>query len=181
MIGYLEFILITFYMVVTYHIIALKYKASFQALSRASRTFLVALHVFIVISNIFLYFWLILSDFNQIPIALRAAGIFIFAAGLFILFWGSYALRKAVFVPGNKLLTKGPFAVVRHPMYLGGITGAFGLALFAGSLFAMVYSFILALVLSRIAEAEEENLIAKFGKEYEEYKRKVPKLLPHAW
>ena len=50
--------------------------------------------------------------------------------------------------------------------------------MFAGSLLGAVYSFVLALVLSRIADAEEEELRARFGSEYGEYARKVPRLLP---
>lgn len=180
---YFEFILVTSYMVITYHIIALKYRKSigFSGFTPGSKVFWVSLHVFIVSTNILFYFWFVSKDFKPVHFLLRASGILLFVVGLFIIFRSMYSLRKAVFIPGNKLIAAGPYKYVRHPMYLGGITGAFGLALFAGSLFAMVYSFILALVLSRIAEAEEENLIAKFGKEYEEYKRKVPKLLPHAW
>ena len=58
------------------------------------------------------------------------------------------------------------------------ITGALGLALFAGSLLGTVYSFMLALVLSHIADAEEEELRARFGEGYSEYAERVPKLLP---
>ncbi len=64
-------------------------------------------------------------------------------------------------------------------MFLGGITGALGLALFAGSLLGAVYSFMLALVLSHIASAEEEELRARFGEAYVEYKKRVPKLFPY--
>lgn len=181
MISYLGFILIILYMAITYHIIALKYRKSsgFSYLSYVSRTFLVSLHVFIVITNILLYFWLISKDFYSVPVALRVFGIVVFFIGLFIIFWGSYSLRKAVFVPENKLIARGPFAYVRHPMYLGGIIGAFGLAVFAGSLLGLVYSFFLAVVLSHIADAEEEELEMRFGREYVEYKKKVPKLFPH--
>ncbi len=180
MISYLEFILITSYMAITYHIIALKYRKSrsFPYSSRTSRKFLVSVHAFIVITNILLYFWLISKDFNPVSVILSAVGITLFAAGLFIIYWGSYSLRKAVFVPENKLIMTGAFAYVRHPMYLGGITGAFGLALFAGSVLGFIYSFILVLVLSHIADSEEEDLRARFGQEYAEYQRKVPKLFP---
>ncbi len=64
-------------------------------------------------------------------------------------------------------------------MYSGGVIGAFGLAVFAGSVLGLVYSFILALVLSHIADAEEEELRERFGNEYTEYINRVPKLFPH--
>jgi protein-S-isoprenylcysteine O-methyltransferase Ste14 len=178
---YFEFILITSYMVVTYHIIALKYRKStgFSGFSLESKIFWVSLHVFIVSTNIILYFWFISKDFNPVHFLLRASGILLFALGLFIIFWSMYSLRKAVFVPENKLIATGPFEYVRHPMYLGGIIGAIGLALFAGSVLGAVYSFVLALVLSHIASAEEEELRARFGNDYVEYAGKVPKLFPH--
>jgi protein-S-isoprenylcysteine O-methyltransferase Ste14 len=180
---YTRFILIILYMIITYHIIALKYRksAAFSGFRYTSRIFLVSLHIFIVASNILLYFWLITKDFNPISIVLSIVGILIFVSGLSIIFWGSYSLKKAVFVPGNKLVTTGAFSYVRHPMYLGGIFGALGLALFAGSLLGFVYSFVLAAVLSHIADAEEVDLKARFGEEYVEYQRKVPKLFPYAW
>ncbi len=177
---YIEFAFIIAYMIITYHIIALKYRNSyvFAGLNRILKILLVLLHLFIVISNIFLYLWAILLDFNPINIIFTASGILMLAAGLFMIFWGIYALGKAVFVPGNRLTAEGPFAIVRHPMYLGGIIGAVGLAVFAGSLLGLIYSVSLALVLSRIADAEEEDLQARFGMEYIEYKKRVPKLFP---
>ncbi len=177
---YFEFILITSYMVITYHIIALKYRKStgFSGFTPGSKMFWVSLHVFIVSTNIVLYFWFISKYFKPVHFLLRASGILLFAFGLLFIFWGMYTLRKAVFVPGNKLVIAGPFKFVRHPMYLGGITGALGLALFAGSAPGAVYSFVLALVLSHIADAEEEELRARFGEEYDVYAGKVPKLLP---
>ncbi|MCZ7355761.1 MAG: isoprenylcysteine carboxylmethyltransferase family protein [Candidatus Methanoperedens sp.] len=167
-------------MVITYHIIALKYRKSygFTYFGKISKIFLVSLHVFIVVTNILLYFWLILKDFNPISEIFSALGFLLFAAGIFIIFWGGYSLRKAVFVPENKLRVVGPFIYVRHPMYLGGIIGAFGLALSAGSFLALIYSIILAAVLSHIADAEEEDLTARLGQQYTEYMEAVPKLLP---
>lgn len=177
---YPEFILITSYMVITYHIIALKYKKSigFPYFTKKSKIFLVSLHVFIVISNISLYFWFIIKDFNPFSKIFSALGLLLFILGLFFLFWSAYSLRKAVFIPGNELVVTGAYAMVRHPMYLGGIIGAVGLALFAGSLLGFLYTFILTLVLSNISNAEEGDLRARFGEKYVEYAKKVPRLLP---
>lgn len=175
---YFEFILITTYMVITYHIIALKYRksAGFSGFTRSAKIIWVSLHVFIVSTNIVLYFRFISKDFNPVHVLLRASGLLLFAAGLLFIFWGMYTLRKAVFVPENKLVASGPYRFVRHPMYSGGIIGAFGLAVFAGSVPGAVYSFVLALVLSHIADAEEWELRARFGEAYLDYTKKVPKL-----
>ncbi len=167
-------------MVISYHIIALKYLRStgFSSGSSVSRLFLVGIHVTIVITNITLYFWLISQDINAVHDVFRVIGIIVFASGIFIIIWGMYSLGKAVFIPGKKLIISGPFAIVRHPMYLGGIVGAFGFALFAGSLFGVFYSFVLALVLSHISDAEERELKTRFGDDYIEYMKKVPKIFP---
>ena len=180
MISYQEFILVILYMVMTYNIIALKYSRSrgFSYLSRTSRAFLVALHVFIVITNIFLYLWLISKDFNTVQGVFRVSGMILFTAGIFLILWGIYSLKRAVFIPDENFIKTGPFALVRHPMYLGGIIGALGIAAFAGSLFGLLYTIILAAVLSHIADSEEKDLLIRFGSQYEKYKGKVPKIFP---
>ncbi|MCX9025660.1 MAG: isoprenylcysteine carboxylmethyltransferase family protein [Candidatus Methanoperedens sp.] len=178
---YAEFFIITLYMVITYHIIALKYRKStgFSGFTSGAKTFWVSLHVFIVLTNIILYFWFISKDFNPVHVLLRASGLLLFAAGLLFIFWGMYTLRKAVFVPETKFVAAGPYRFVRHPMYSGGVIGAFGLAVFGGSALGAVYSFVLALVLSHIADAEEGELRERFGKSYLDYRKRVPKLFPN--
>jgi protein-S-isoprenylcysteine O-methyltransferase Ste14 len=168
-------------MIITYHIIALKYRKSvgFSSFTTGAKIFWVALHVSIVSTNIIFYFVLISRDFNPVYVIVSVCGLMLFIAGIFFIFWGMYSLRKAVFVPGNKLIISGSYRFVRHPMYFGGVLGAFGLTLFAGSLLGIVYSFLLAAVLSHIADAEEEGLREEFGEEYADYSKKVPKLFPH--
>src|SRR3990172_10884198 len=119
MISYVEFILITSFMVISYHIIALKYLRStgFSSSSSVSRLFLVGIHVIIVITNITLYFWLISKDIRAVHDVLRVMGLLVFSCGIFIIIWGMYTLSNEVFVPGKKLIISGPFAIVRHPMY----------------------------------------------------------------
>ena len=95
-------------------------------------------------TNILFYFWLISKDLNQVHPAFRASGLLIFTAGLFYIFWGIMSLRKAVFVPEIRLIKTGPFSHMRHPMYFGGIIGALGTAIFAGSLFGFLYSLVLS-------------------------------------
>lgn len=179
---YLEFVMITACMVITYNIIALKYRRSQLFFSPSfgpiTKMFLVSLHVFIVITNIAMYFWLIISDFNRVPFLLMIMGYLIFAIGLLLIFWGIFELKNAVFVPETKFVIKGPFKMVRHPMYSGGIIGAAGIAMFAGSILGIIYSIILAIMLAYVSNVEERDLITRFGQEYIDYTKKVPKLVP---
>lgn len=79
----------------------------------------------------------------------------------------------------DALLTAGPYARVRNPMYLT--------ALLLGSLFAvasglwyaiMIWIVAYAFVYSNVIPYEEYFLREKFGKEYEDYTRQVPRLFP---
>lgn len=85
-------------------------------------------------------------------------------------------------VGAKKLCTSGPFAHVRNPLYLGNMMiyssmvliagGAIPLVMLAATLlfFAMQYSLIISL--------EEETLAKLFGKDYERYKKAVPRWIP---
>ena len=78
---------------------------------------------------------------------------------------------------GHRLITSGPYRVVRHPMYLGVIcAGIGGLCIYRtwGMLFFAVMMFGL-IVRARV---EEQVLALEFGNEWEEYKRKVPGWIP---
>jgi len=78
---------------------------------------------------------------------------------------------------GHRLVTHGPFALVRHPLYLGFQLAAFsGLLLFRTWTLAFVAVNLLALVIR--ARREEEALAAEFGDEWEAYVRRVPGWLP---
>ncbi len=77
------------------------------------------------------------------------------------------------------LVTSGPYAFVRNPIYLGtvllslgliGLVGDPAMLLLATPAFAVLY---LALV-----RAEEEFLRRRFGAEYQHYCRHVPRIIP---
>ena len=81
--------------------------------------------------------------------------------------------------PSTKLVTTGPYRFVRNPMYVSvGLLYA-GLALW----FQIVWALILlpvtiAIVHFFIIPPEERYLEQKFGKEYLDYKARVPRWLP---
>ena len=79
------------------------------------------------------------------------------------------------YMQATRLVDRGPYAVVRHPQYLGYmclnvtfvLISQHGLIIVLGSL-ATILFYLYAL-------REEELLIEKFGKEYQEYMCRVPR------
>ncbi len=121
-----------------------------------------------------------------LPIAdeLQVTGIGVALAGALFAAWAmwslgsSYGIRPELFA-GHRLRTSGPYAVVRHPIYLGILVYHVGasLALESALLLASTLAYILPLLLVRIAW-EERVLRDGFGDDYASYARRVPPLVP---
>jgi protein-S-isoprenylcysteine O-methyltransferase Ste14 len=82
-------------------------------------------------------------------------------------------------VEGHKLVTEGPYGFVRNPIYTGmlGMLVATGLAMeHWTALDVAVVLFAVGLVIR--VRSEEKLLRAAFGKEFEDYAKRVPAVLP---
>ena len=93
----------------------------------------------------------------------------------------SYASRTVEVDEDQKVIDSGPYAVVRHPMYVG--VGALYLLspLALGSTWGLIPSaLIIPLLATRIIS--EEKILAKELKGYSEYQQKVKyRLIPFIW
>jgi protein-S-isoprenylcysteine O-methyltransferase Ste14 len=79
-------------------------------------------------------------------------------------------------VPGEKLLTPGPYGFSRNPMYLFELDFWFGWALFYGSLAVLIgFFFLLAMFIFVVVPFEERDLEARFGESYRSYTARVPR------
>jgi protein-S-isoprenylcysteine O-methyltransferase Ste14 len=75
----------------------------------------------------------------------------------------------------NRLVTTGPFTVIRHPTYLSHTLMLLGLFLWSGVTALGIVTLLDALAVnSAVIPLEERELAERFGNEYEEYRRKVP-------
>jgi len=90
----------------------------------------------------------------------------------------SYGIRMDVF-EGHSLKTDGPYALVRHPMYLGIVLFHVGasLALESPLLLGATALFVAPFTAFRIS-AEEKVLKDAFGERYLRYAERVPALIP---
>jgi protein-S-isoprenylcysteine O-methyltransferase Ste14 len=95
---------------------------------------------------------------------------------------GRHWTYQARVIEGHELVTKGPYAVVRNPIYLG----IFGLMLASGLVFSRWWAFLAAVTLFLIGNqirmnAEEKLLRETFGAVFDDYARRVPAFLPHSF
>ena len=90
----------------------------------------------------------------------------------------SYGAKLDVF-EGQRLKTNGPFAVVRHPLYLGVIVYHVGAALALESLSVLAVAALFVVPYTAIRIGYEEKVLRDaFADRYDEYARRTPMLLP---
>jgi protein-S-isoprenylcysteine O-methyltransferase Ste14 len=77
-----------------------------------------------------------------------------------------------------RVITKGVFSLVRHPVYLGSILAFLGFIVMTLSLLSVIIWLIGIIFYYRVSRYEERLLLSRFGKEYEDYMKKVPMLFP---
>ena len=92
---------------------------------------------------------------------------------------GVIGLYRGENVKALKLATKGPYSIMRNPLYFGNFVIGLGWSIIAGkwAVIIFVVSFIVLYVLVIIPH-EEEFLLTKFGHEYEEYCKRVKMFWP---
>ena len=100
---------------------------------------------------------------------------------ILVLHANTYASRVIEVEQGQQVITRGPYALVRHPMYLSMILMMTATPLALGSYWAFVPSLALIPLLAARAKNEEE-LLLKDLKGYREYTQKTHyRLFPGIW
>ena len=104
-------------------------------------------------------------------------GFVVAALGVAVVVWAARALGPSLTpfpTPASRarLVTRGPFRLVRHPIYVGGTLVFAGLSL-AFSAWALLGTGALALFWLAKARHEERLLLERFP-EYADYRRRTP-------
>ncbi|HVY69240.1 MAG TPA: isoprenylcysteine carboxylmethyltransferase family protein [Verrucomicrobiae bacterium] len=89
-------------------------------------------------------------------------------------YWSGTITLKA----GHRLIRTGPYALARHPIYTGFVTGIAGTAVALGEWRGLLgAAFVITAYLRKI-RIEERWLTTEFGEEYARYQREVKALVP---
>ncbi len=89
--------------------------------------------------------------------------------------WSSAVSRKE----NHVIVERGPYGLVRHPIYTGLIAAAFATATQAGSAQALLGAALMSLGFWMKARLEERFLMAQLGEgAYADYRRRIPMLAP---
>jgi protein-S-isoprenylcysteine O-methyltransferase Ste14 len=114
-------------------------------------------------------------------------GVAIVLAGAVLRDWailslGRYFRREVTIEPGQRIVRRGPYRVLRHPSYSGLflILAGFGLAFGSWVSAAVALLIVLIGMLPRI-RVEEHALAQAFGVDYTNYANSTSRVLPHVW
>ena len=160
----------------------------FTSCLRSPLFYLLATLIFIGVGRL-LWKPLPFAQISVMRIVTLAVGAALYFPGITLVVWGRLALGKMYFVStsqgaqlfaDHQLVTRGPYAIVRHPMYVGLSLAALGGLLIYQTWTMIAFAFMAPLVLLR-ARREEQVLAAAFDKSWLAYCQQVPALFPRLW
>ncbi len=136
---------------------------------------------------IFIYRGPLLHYRFDLPLSFRTAGTLLLAAGIALQLRTGVllSLRGLMGIPeispgtSDRLVREGVFSIVRHPTYLSHtmmLTGMFFLTSVAAVGIVALLDF--AVINAFVIPLEERELFARFGADYVEYRKKVPRYFP---
>lgn len=97
--------------------------------------------------------------------------------------WASWILGKQYYRNDGKaselkIITSGPYAIIRHPRLLGLMSWGLSTALVFNNIVALFLAFLLVWIAALKAQDEEVLKELEFGDQWIEYKRKTYRFLP---
>lgn len=120
----------------------------------------------------------------DLGLAWQLAGVVIALGGSLLAAWATWSLGREYGVKTDvlavrRLRTAGPFALVRHPMYLGILDYHVGASLALESLALLLATALVIVPYTAVRIAAEERVLRlAFGAAWGDYARRVPALLP---
>jgi len=115
------------------------------------------------------------------------AGTAIAVAGIAFRIWAILTLGRffkfvVVIQEGHRVIDRGPYRLLRHPSYTGGLVALLGIGLTLANWLSILAATLIPLVaiLVRI-KIEEARLVAALGQDYLDYAARTRRLIPGIW
>lgn len=122
------------------------------------------------------------TPFGNFPISIIHLIVFVafFLSGAWLGLAGVKAtsLKVAETHRAERIVTSGVYSFVRHPQYLGGLLAHVGISFLFFAWYSLLSTPLMVLLVYLISRKEEQELVKEFGKEYEDYAKKVPMFFP---
>lgn len=127
---------------------------------------------------------------STLSVILGATGLAAYLAGLFLALWARWALGRLYGVSTSsatqlhvkhRLIQHGPYAFVRHPMYLGYWLVLAGVAVIYRTWSPLLLFVMCLAAFYRRARREEKALAAVFGAEWQAYAARAKFLIPFVY
>jgi protein-S-isoprenylcysteine O-methyltransferase len=114
------------------------------------------------------------------------AGCAICLAGFVFTVWARFQLGRnwsgtVQVKEDHTLVRRGPYALVRHPIYSGLSLALLGTAVVYGEVRCLIGTALAFFEWKRKSLLEERFMLEQFGREYIEYRREVKGLIPFVW
>lgn len=118
--------------------------------------------------------------------AVSWVGVALTAAGIAFAFWARFTLGRnwsgtVTVKHDHELVIRGPYRIVRHPIYTGFTLGMLGTALVVGQVRGLLALALIVLAWRLKWAVEERFMLEEFGDRYAEYRRRVSALIPGIW
>ncbi|MFW9993677.1 MAG: methyltransferase family protein [Candidatus Odinarchaeota archaeon] len=187
--GWLYVLLLVLYVLAVFIYFMIKDPSTLEKRSKLSGS--TTDKIFLTLFGIDFFLLIILPGFDfqyswsPLPFAVEAIGFLGLVLSYIIIFLvmreNSFASKGLVIHKDQEVISTGPYAVVRHPMYVGFTIMSFSIPLALGSLVSLLPALFAPFFLAFRILSEEE-MLKKELPDYTEYMKKVPyRLIPKIW
>jgi len=146
--------------------------------------------IFAIVTSLFVIIPVYIESYLNIPKLFLfpinfILGALLFLIGVFLMLWSTwfFFIDKRTPVPVNppqKLITGGPYRYMRNPMHTGMFLIMFAFGFYYNSLLAILFFIPLYIIIDiwYFKNVEEPELEKRFGRDYVDYKIRVPMFFP---
>lgn len=146
--------------------------------------------IVVIVASLALSIWLAMRDNGQLAARdprIAWTGMAVMVAGLFIRWWSVRTLAEFFTVdiaihPGQTLVRRGPYRLLRHPSYTGALLTVVGFGIGTGHWLAALVAIVpITFAFLHRIRIEERMLADAFPDAWPAYARETRRLIPYLW